>query len=369
MDILTYINRMNQIYGNGPAPAPRYNTQQYLQGGRVGYQGGQLVDPGPGRQGYGGKGSSSPTYRANLIANLPEGYKKEYTKLLLNETDKVFSRKGGELMNIQGKKPLDYLADKYKIKRSKIKDINSAILDSLNQENKLKPADKKPAKIKVIKRKIQVMGKKYRTVGGTPALHVHEMYPIGGDNPIRVSEMTVISKEINSKLSPYDKSLNNYADEVFKATQTFNKNKNLESYKKSINKINEKASKTLSDMKQKLPKNMQGFLGWRKPSIDNAGDITFKNTGVTQKSNISVNFKDEFFKDLTQEKRFELKKQLKNLAQENMSNIKSNRIIPTTIKGMKAPVSGGVLSKLIKSPGAKKVGRIAAWTLGPADFI
>ena len=57
MDILTYINRMNQIYGNGPAPAPRYNTQQYLQGGRVGYQGGQLVDHGPGRQGYAGKGT------------------------------------------------------------------------------------------------------------------------------------------------------------------------------------------------------------------------------------------------------------------------------------------------------------------------
>ena len=53
MDILTYINRMNQIYGNEPAPA-RYNTQQYLQGGRVGYQGGQLVEHGPGRQGYGG---------------------------------------------------------------------------------------------------------------------------------------------------------------------------------------------------------------------------------------------------------------------------------------------------------------------------
>ena len=62
MDILTYINRMNQIYGNGPAPAPRYNTQQYLQGGRVGYQGGQLVQPGPGRQGYNGvpRGTGTP---------------------------------------------------------------------------------------------------------------------------------------------------------------------------------------------------------------------------------------------------------------------------------------------------------------------
>jgi hypothetical protein len=47
MDILTYINRMNQIYGNEPVPV-RYNTQQYLQGPRSGYQGGQLVDHGPG---------------------------------------------------------------------------------------------------------------------------------------------------------------------------------------------------------------------------------------------------------------------------------------------------------------------------------
>jgi hypothetical protein len=45
MDILTYINRMNQIYGNEPAPV-RYNTQQYLQGGRVGYQDGQLAGTG-----------------------------------------------------------------------------------------------------------------------------------------------------------------------------------------------------------------------------------------------------------------------------------------------------------------------------------
>ena len=46
MDILTYINRMNQIYGNGQQAAPVYNTQQYLQGGRVGYKPGGIVEPG-----------------------------------------------------------------------------------------------------------------------------------------------------------------------------------------------------------------------------------------------------------------------------------------------------------------------------------
>ena len=45
MDILQYINKMNRLYGNDPAPV-RYNTQQYLQGGRVGMKPGGLVEPG-----------------------------------------------------------------------------------------------------------------------------------------------------------------------------------------------------------------------------------------------------------------------------------------------------------------------------------
>ena len=42
MDILTYINRMNQLYGNEPAPV-RFNTQKYLQGGRVGFANGRTL--------------------------------------------------------------------------------------------------------------------------------------------------------------------------------------------------------------------------------------------------------------------------------------------------------------------------------------
>ena len=37
MDILQYINKMNRLYGNEPTPV-RFNTQQYLQGGRVGFK-------------------------------------------------------------------------------------------------------------------------------------------------------------------------------------------------------------------------------------------------------------------------------------------------------------------------------------------
>ena len=45
MDILQYINRMNRLYGNDPTPV-RFNTQKYLQGGRVQYKPGGLVEPG-----------------------------------------------------------------------------------------------------------------------------------------------------------------------------------------------------------------------------------------------------------------------------------------------------------------------------------
>ena len=45
MDILQYINKMNRLYGNEPTPV-RFNTQKYLQGGRVQYKPGGLVEPG-----------------------------------------------------------------------------------------------------------------------------------------------------------------------------------------------------------------------------------------------------------------------------------------------------------------------------------
>jgi len=64
---------MNQLYGNEPAPV-RFNTQKYLQGGRVAYQSGQLVQPGPGRQGYYGKPKQvlTTTQQQKIIDAFPE---------------------------------------------------------------------------------------------------------------------------------------------------------------------------------------------------------------------------------------------------------------------------------------------------------
>ena len=73
MDILSYIQRINQLYGSEPL-APRYNTQQYLQGGRVEMKPGGLVEP---RVGFDKGGMASmiahlKTLKSGAITTIPE---------------------------------------------------------------------------------------------------------------------------------------------------------------------------------------------------------------------------------------------------------------------------------------------------------
>ena len=73
MDILQYIDKIKQNFGNKPVPV-RYNTQQYLQGGRVAYQGAGLVDHGPEgvRQGYARPGGN-PEFGQTITGTLRKG--------------------------------------------------------------------------------------------------------------------------------------------------------------------------------------------------------------------------------------------------------------------------------------------------------
>ena len=81
MNILGWINRINDLYGNEPVPR-RFDTTQWL---RPGFRGAGLVDHGPAgvRQGYGGPGSGIP---GKAIDN-PQHYK--ITKAELNKIKKM----------------------------------------------------------------------------------------------------------------------------------------------------------------------------------------------------------------------------------------------------------------------------------------
>ena len=122
MDILKHINKFNEMYaGTEPAPV-RYNTQQYLQGGRVKYQGGQLVDHGPEgvRQGYGTKKSPYYTPVKNPQYQRPPGFitRTALAKLLDINPSTIMSSKSHVKLGGHGQTLYKNITDTLTVKQS-----------------------------------------------------------------------------------------------------------------------------------------------------------------------------------------------------------------------------------------------------------
>jgi len=130
MDILSYINRINKLYGTEPlapwdkpevpwdeAKAPRYNTMRLLTGGRVGMKPGgivepgvthygQLVQPGLGRQGYNGAEATASSFLKKYEAKFGED--------ALNEAAQFLEGKNySELKNANTRAKIRYELKKY----------------------------------------------------------------------------------------------------------------------------------------------------------------------------------------------------------------------------------------------------------------
>ena len=121
MPILSYIQRMNQIYGTEPAPV-RYNTQQFLQGGRVAYRGAGLVDHGPEgvRQGYSGIKKSERLSDKIKQKNIKAWEKKTDLKWIdQNSSQKSKIAKGTITGEGKGSKTKTILPDKLQKQRIK----------------------------------------------------------------------------------------------------------------------------------------------------------------------------------------------------------------------------------------------------------
>ena len=128
MNIVKFINKVNDLYGTEPVPV-RYNTQKYLQGGRVKYQGAGLVDHGPAgvRQGYGedlkkGRPVTSP-YVAEA-PNIVQAYK-EYVLSDFNKGDMSTTKPFSSW--IDSKYPKKAASIKNEISKQKIKPVKFEI--------------------------------------------------------------------------------------------------------------------------------------------------------------------------------------------------------------------------------------------------
>ena len=82
---------------------------------------------------------------------------------------------------------------------------------------------------------------------------------IGGEIPLDTNDIAVISKEMNIKLAPYNKKLNNIADEISDLI-----NDQPEGYLKKIETLNTQAEGIVKNATKQLPKEYKNLIGFNK---------------------------------------------------------------------------------------------------------
>ena len=148
---------------------------------------------------------------------------------------------------------------------AKVYRINSVLAKDKNLQ--YKPAEtENQGKIKRQRRLDIVQGGKY--FGGTEKFPFHHIMPIGGEVDITTKDVSFISKEMNSKLAPYNKKLNDIADAI-----SNNLNNQQPGYLKRIDQLNKQAEQIIDKTKKELPKKYRGYIGFSKlePIFDEYG--------------------------------------------------------------------------------------------------
>ena len=155
--------------------------------------------------------------------------------------------------------------------------VNQATIGKVERINNILSRDLKLTYPKVdpkefVKKRLRrldiVQGGKY--IGGTDKFPFHHIMPIGGETPITTKDVTTISKQMNSKLAPYNKKLNDIADAV--SDHYTNRSPG---FQKRIDELHKNAEQIINKVKKELPKKYQGLIGFTKlePIYDEYGTI------------------------------------------------------------------------------------------------
>jgi len=97
---------------------------------------------------------------------------------------------------------------------------------------------------------------------------VHHIMPLAGGEDLRTGDYAVVSKEMNAKMSKYDKKINKLVNEAYDLD--YSKTENL----KKLKDINNDLFDILKTVKKDLPKKYKGLLGFNKltPVLDTFDD-------------------------------------------------------------------------------------------------
>ena len=211
-----------------------------------------------------------------LLSNLPEGYLDDYIRLFLIENpDGTYSQKpvilGTDSIKQMEKKYNKILKTQYPSSRTdgkflkgiRVRDVNSAIKQDLKSKDSIVTSLTETD----LKRGIRLdkTAKKTKYFKGTDAFPFHHIMPIGGETRLTTNDVAIITKKMNSKLSPFNTRLNNIADEisdnVSKAYKTGSEGGSFP-YLKKVDELNKQAENIIAVVAEKLPKKYQPYIGF-----------------------------------------------------------------------------------------------------------
>jgi hypothetical protein len=198
----------------------------------------------------------------------------------------------------------------------------TAAAESFPEDRKLTPekALEKQQKIKLKRgeRLDKTVGQQAKYLSGTDAFPFHHIMPIGGEAQLTTNDVAVISKQMNSKLAPYNTKLNDIADgisnNISKAYTTRSEGGSFE-FMKRIDELNDQAEKLVAKATKELPKKFQPYIGFTKltPRTDEYGfplddKLIEERVGAVREKGIPL-------RDLTSDQLSKLKNSIKSLSE------------------------------------------------------
>ena len=136
------------------------------------------------------------------------------------------------------------------------------------------PDDPDAAKLKVQRKRNQrlatTVGGQARFLSGSEAFPFHHIMPIGGETQLTTNDVAVITKQMNSKLSPYNVKLNNIADAISTVA-----NNQQPGYIEKIAQLNNSAEEIVAKATKELPNKFKPYIGFTKldPITDENGTL------------------------------------------------------------------------------------------------
>ena len=246
--------------------------------------------------------------------------------------------------------------------------------DVVFQKREKDPAD--PEKITATNKKrnlarINLEGRGF-AVKSAEGYQLHHIMPLAGNEKLNTGDYAVVSKEMNAKMSKYDRQINKLVNEAYGLD--FNKTENL----KRLDEINNSLFDILKTVKKDLPKEYKGLLGFNKltPVLDTFDDqgkqILFAEPQGIDYTKSIAGSKGTPVKDV---KTSDIQKLVNEAPKSDLKNLmkKIENTDPKLAKKVSIQLNSGldpleILKEIRKIPGIDKLGRGFMKVGGPFEL-